>query len=346
MPLVVPWSVTIDGVPATERFNPYVMELEVEDKAGEGSDTARIKLDDTDGQIIMPRKGASIAITVLSELVFRGTTETPKFTYAKGQGRILTLGGKSFDAEKGAKEGKHFHKDDVTLEEYLKEFAQQAGLSIKVDRELGRIKRPYWNPLGRSFLHEGQRLAEELGGTFKIQGSTAVLAKRGQGATPAGGTMPTVFARVGVNVISIDIEPYEPRQAFKDVRVSWFDRKQAKFVEEKVDVELKGLGSGAPASARIPGVRADKDDSEARGKGRKAEVERETGSGSVEIEIDPTAKAEGTCIVEGSRDGVDGAYRIESAGLKVGKDAASTKLSLKQPDDKAGQDGRKAGQTG
>ena len=345
MPLTVDWSVTIDGTSYTDRFNRHVIEVEVEDKAGKESDTCRIKLDDTDGAIILPRKGATISVSILGEPVFEGKTETPRSTGARGQGRILTLTAKSLDSESKAKEGQHFHKDDATLEDYLKDFAKKAGISsIKVDKELGKIKRAWWGPEGRSFIHAARQLADDLGATFKLKGDKAVFAKRGKGETATGGTMPTVMAEWGRNLISWDIEPYDARPAVKDVRISRFDRKAAKFEEEKVDVDLGGRSS-ASSSARLPGTRADKDDAEARGKGKKTESERDSGGGSIEIDIDPTAKAEGSCELKGARDGADGTYRIDGATHSLTRAGATTKMQVKQPDEKAGQDGRKAGDT-
>ncbi|WP_336488274.1 phage late control D family protein [Methylobacterium nigriterrae] len=344
MPLTVEWTVTIDGINATSRMNPFVMELEVQDHAGTTSDTARITLAD-DGRIIMPRKGAMMHVSIMGELVFTGKTESSRFSFAKGDGGRLILSAKGFDAEAGAKEGRHFAKEDATLGDYAQDFAKRAGLTIKVDPDLAKIKRAWWGPEGRSFLHEMQRLAREHGATFKIQGDKAVLAKRGKGSTPSGQSLPTIYATNPGNLLNVDIEPFEAREVFRDVRVSGFDRKTAKFFEEKVDIEG---GSGGGASAVLRGKRADKDDAKARGEGRKTEAERDKGGGTVEIDIEPRARAEGTCILSGARAGVDGTYRIESVThtLRPGDSGgATTKLELKQPSDNTGKDSRKAGDT-
>ena len=351
MPLFVDWSVMIDGVNATSAFNPYVMELEVSDKAGTESDTARITLAD-DGRIIMPRKGATMSVSIMGQPVFTGKTESPRFTLAKGDGGKLVLSAKGVDMEKAAKEGQHFAKEDAKLEDYLKDLAKRAGLSsIKVDPALAKIKRAWWGSEGRSFLHEGQRLAREFGATFKIQDGKAVFAKRGSGATPSGQALPTIYATRPGNLISVDIEPFEAREVFRDVRLSFFNRKTAKFQEEKVDIETgSGSSSGSSpeggAKAVLRGKRADKQDAKDRGEGRKTEADRDKGGGTVEILIEPQARAEGTCILSGARRGVDGTYRRETAThtLQASEGGSTTKLVLKQPADKAGKDDRKAGE--
>lgn len=344
MPLTVDWAITLDGQNYTSRFNPYVMEIEVQDQDGTESDTARITLAD-DGRLIMLKKGLMLTVSILGVKVFEGKTESPRYTLAKGDGGRLIISAKGFDAEKGAKEGKHFAKEDATLKEYLEEFAKKAGLSsIKVDEQLGKMKSPWRGPEGRSFIHEGNRLAREYGAAFKIQGDKAVFVKRGKGVTASGQPLPTIQATNPGNLINVDIEPFEARSVYRDVRVQGFDRKAAKFFEEKVDIDTSGATGGA--SAVLRGKRSDKDDAKARGEGRKTEAERDKGGGTVEIDIEPQARAEGTCVVSGTRPGIDGTYRIASVThtLRAGAGGgATTKLELKQPDDKAGTDSRNAG---
>lgn len=343
MPLTVPWSVTIDGKPATDRFNPYVVEIEVTDGSGEDGDSARITLRD-DGRIIMPRKGAEISISIMGVLVFTGILKSPRCTAAKGQGGLMMLNATGHDTEGPGKEGQRFVKEDGTLEDYLTGLGKKAGFTVKVDPALAKIKRTLWASDGRSFLHHAQQLANENGATLKVSGKKAVIAKRGAGMTPGGKALPTVQATAGDNLLSADIEPFEASAVYRDVRFSFFDRKKAKFEEEKVDIR-PGAASSGGATASLRGKAADKQDAKDRSEGRKNAAERDKGGGSVEIQIEPRAKAEGTCIVSGVRTGADGSYRIESAThtLRSGDGGATTKLALKQPDDKAGKDDRKAG---
>jgi len=344
MPLTVPWSLTINGKPATDRFNPYVVEIEVTDGSGEDGDSARITLRD-DGRIIMPRKGAEITITIMGQPVFTGVLKSPRCTTAKGQGGLMMLNATGHDTEGPGKEGRQFAKENATLEDYITGLGKKAGFTVKVDPELAKIKRTLWASEGRSFLHQAQQLANENGATLKVSGKKAVIAKRGAGMTPSGKALPTIRATGGVNLISADIEPEEESAVYRDVRLSFFDRKAAKFVEEKTDIRPGG-GTASGPTATLRGRAADKDDAKAKGKGRASQAERDKGGGTVEIQIEPMAKAEGTCIVERWRAGTNGSYRIESAThtLRAAESGgATTKCTLKQPDDKAGKDDRKAG---
>lgn len=346
MPIHVDWAVRVNGQNYTSRFNPYVMEIEVTDGSGDTADSARITLAD-DGRLIMPKKGAAIEIDILGQRVFSGILKTPRFTDAKGQGGQLQLDATGHDTEGPGKEGRYHAVENATLGEYLTGLAKTAGYTIKVDPDLAKIRQAWWGAEGRSFHFELARLSKLYGATRKLSGKKAVMAKRGKGMTPSGQPLPTIEAVRGVNLINVDIQPFDESEAVRDVRLSYFDRKAAKFVEEKVDVRPGPTSQGA-ATARPRGRAVDKDDATDRAKGRADESERDRGGGSVEIEINPLAKAEGTCIVRGEREGIDGPYRIESVThtLRGGKTASSTKVQIKQPSDDAGKDARKPGQTG
>nr|USU32909.1 late control D family protein [Methylobacterium sp. OTU13CASTA1] len=344
MPYIVTWSISIDGKDYSSSFNPYIMEIEVTDGSGNGGDSARITLAD-DGRIIMPRKGAEIAIGIMGEPVFAGILKSPRCTASKGGGSQMILNAAGHDTEGPGKQGRHFAKENATLGEYLTELGKRAGFTIKIDPELAKIKRTFWASEGRSFLHHAQAIANENAATLKVSGKTAILAKRGAGMTPSGKALPTIQVRRGVNLISSDMEPYDASAVFRDVRLQTFDRKTAKFVEEKTDIR-PGAGTIGGATALPLGLASDKQDAKDKGKGRANQAERDKGGGTVEIEIEPRARAEGTCVISGVRPGIDGTYRIESVThtLRGGDSAATTKLTLKQPGDDTAKDERKAGQ--
>ncbi|ACA18481.1 late control D family protein [Methylobacterium sp. 4-46] len=339
MVLATAWRVTVNGNDASDAMNPYITAIEVVDKAGGSSDSATLEFDDTDGQVRLPSKGNPVEIALQGVIVFKGVVDEAESSGARGGGMTLSVSCKSVDKRGKTKQKQHKHKDDATLKEFLEQAAKDAGLSgIKADKTLGAIKRPYWSTEGRSFLQLGQELAEEFGATFKIQGNQAVFAARGGGATPGGGTMPSVEATRPGNLISWKITPKETRPRYAKARVRWYDRKEGKWKQEDVEI---GASPGAPEVFDLPTApRATKDHATDAGKGRKAESEREGGSGEVTILLEVAAKAEGTCVVSGCRSGVDGTYRIESVTHKVSRSGAETTLSLKQPQGSAGSDER------
>lgn len=346
MPWSVPWSISLDGVPASDSFNPYLISIDVEDRDGGTSDTATLVFDDEGGQMVLPQKGSVVSITLDGVAVFEGKVDEPRSSGSREGGMKLTVTAKGVDTRSKSKQVLDFHKDDCTLEDFLKEAGKRGGVkSVKVDKELGKLKRKFWAADGESFLHLGQRLADELGATFKLKNGQAVFAKRGAGMAPGGAALPSVTAERFVNLLDWDIAPFNARPRFAKARAYYFDRKSAE--RKQKDVEIGERGAGGDGDEVVDVLRfpkADEESADAAAKGRKAESEREGGNGTVTLLLAAEARVEGTLTLIGARPGIDGTYRIVSVHHTLTRDnGGETKLDLKQPQGDAGSDTRGAG---
>ncbi|MBI1620171.1 phage late control D family protein [Aquamicrobium zhengzhouense] len=337
----VAWKVFVEGRDVTSAMRPYLIDIEVQDKAGSVSDSCSLTFDDRDGQTLLPRDGAFVSVHLQGVLVFEGTVDSCRSSGSRGGGGILKIGAKGFDSRGKVKQPQNLHKDEATLGDFLNDAAKGAGLSeIHIDPDLANISRNYWAAEAESFLHLGQRLAREYHATFKIRGKTAVLVKRGKEQG-----LPTIQGKVGENVISWDIAPYTGRKVFTKAKVSWFDRDDASFKQEEIEFALNR--ELPEAENIIRSFAADEDQAKSIGEARKAEAEREGGEGSVELDLTVEAQAEGMFILTGARAGVDGSYRIESVRHKASRSGGSTTmLELKQPGSGVGRDDRKSSAKG
>lgn len=346
MPWSVEWRVLVDDVDLTSAMRPYLTKVTVSDKDGTASDSCSLEFDDSGGQVKLPAEGASVQVFLQGVSVFVGKVDSVRSRGSRGGGRLLSVGAKGFDTKGKAKQPQSHHMDDATLQQFLDQAASKAGLKgIILDPAFANISRDYWSASSESFLHLGQKLARELGGTFKIRGDQAVLAKRGQGLSPTGQPMPTV---VGIappagkktgNVINWDIKPIIGRAKFKKLKARYFDRPSASFKEIEVETE-----NDAEAADEARTTAADEGQAKAVAEGRKTDSEREGGQGSVTLDLEPTAQAEGTFILTGARPGIDGTYRISGVTHQADRSGGSTtSLELKQPTGSAGKDERKAG---
>lgn len=347
------WEVSVDGVDMTDRMNPYLQEIEVQDKDGTATDTCSLVLDDSEAQIKMPSPGGLVRVTLNDVQVFEGTIDEIRSTGARGAGRILTISAKGFNAnvDHKVKAPLDFHKDDATLQEFLDDAAKRGGLQgITIDPAFASIARDYWNCDRESFLHLGERIARDLGGTFKIRGDRAVLAQRGSGMTPSGQPLPALTAEWGKNLERWDIAPYVGRPRNKKARVKYYDKKKAKFEQKDVIIDFDGDGDIDADDKEIAISTAnysanDADAATTSGTGKKTKSQRESGEGTVVVPLLPEARVEGTLTVKGARPGVDGPYRISSVTHKLDRSGGSTTtLELKQPGTGTGKggDARKA----
>src|ERR1035437_4236767 len=175
------FEISVGGIDVTERFNPILQHLQVEDHSGETTDKAAITLSDKNGEILLPKVGDSLSIMLgwrtaggLTQ-VFNGIVDAVISRGSRTAGGDLTISAHGFDTEGKAKEPLEFHKDKASLQDFMSEAAGKAGLSFQAQSKVGAINRDYWAAGTESFIHLGQRLAHEVGAVFKIEGSQAYM---------------------------------------------------------------------------------------------------------------------------------------------------------------------------
>ena len=321
------YQINIAGADVSSNFSPHLISLRVNDKVGTHSDTATIDLDDTDGRIQMPRDRDPVQVLLGWEdggvrQVFDGFVDEIRSSGSRGGGRILTVGCKGMDTKAKPKQPQQRHFDDKTIQDVLTEAGQFAGISsVTVDPALSSIKREYVEMRDESFIHLGERLAREIGGNFRVIGTTAIMSLRG------GGYSSFVLATWGDNLQAWDMSPTLGRPQFKKTRARWYDRKKAKWMEEEVEVSLD---ADAEHVARY--AEPNKDQSTNRGESDKATSERDAAEGSCTIEGNTEAIPDGLCYLAGCREGIDGPYRIEAVEHEYDRNGGYvTRLDLKSP---------------
>ena len=308
------YFISVDGRDVTSNFEPYLICLHIRLTDGGESDTCEISLDDTAGQLQMPRDDADIEVRLQwsdggGAVIFKGKTDEPESQGSRGGGMVMNITARATDMKDKPKEKKTKHKDDATFEETAKEFGKLAGLNVKVSGALAQKKRDYWAMQNESFMAWGTRIASELGATFKIRGKDVVFIPRNSNDALSGQLLPTVQAIYGVNIIDWQIHPTQNRPRYNRSVVRWYDSKEAKWKQETVQI--------SDETARVPLVEtrrfADPSRAKDRAESNAREIERGKGSGHITIDGEPTAVAQAVCVVSGVRNGVDGNYMISEA---------------------------------
>ena len=325
--------VFIEGVSIMLTLRSVLQSVSVSDRAGTTSDTATVVIDDSGGFISFPRHNAKISVFMGTRAtgaarVFDGTVDEVKSSGGRG-GRNIEIIAKGMDTSGKVKEPQQRHFDDMSIEEILKTAGSDAGISdIRVDPELASIVRDYEHMDDESFASFGERLAKEIGGTFKIRNDAAIMAKKNSGRTPAGVPLPPVIVTYRENLHSWNVSPYIGRARYKQIRVRFYDRKAAKHDEVVLDTGVQG--SDAIAVGRFEAQ--NKEAAEEKANALKAESERGSGVGTISMEGNAGAQPEATCFIAGSRIGVDGAYVIEGVDHLYSRGSGYvTKLSLAYP---------------
>lgn len=338
------YRVVVDGADISRTLAPILLTLKVSLYADKTSDTATIEIDDTNGRVRFPREGSEMTVELGWQnsgiaVVFMGTVDDVKSRCTRGNGRTIVITAKSAETKGKGKQHQDRHWDKKKLGDVMKDAASKAGHTIQVDQTLASIEREWWGMNAESFFHFGTRIAREVGGTFKVFGKKAVLVKRNSGMSMAGAALSSVTARWGEggNLIEWDISPVVGRPRFKAIEARWYDRKEAKWKRQKVQLD----DPNAVAEGMTRFVKPTEQDAKHSAENDKADREREKGEGSVQIDGNISATPEGACIVIGARPGIDGVYRIDSVDHELSRsNGFTTTLSLKQPQGDAGTDNR------
>jgi phage protein D len=321
------FMVTVAGTNITTTLMPVLISLSVSDKVGTHSDTANLEIDDTDGRIVLPQIGAPVIVALgwVGEgvrVVFTGTVDEVRSSGSRGSGRTLSISAKGMDTTGKPKVGQQRHFDDRTVEDILREAGRTASITdVEVDPSLASITRRYFEMRDESFIHMGERLAREIGGNFRIQGTRAIMSKRGGSYTAA------VVAAWGRNFHGWDISPALGRAQYSKVRARWYDSTKAEWQETE-----EGTSLAVEARHDHRYAKPDADEATQQTASDRATSERDAGEGSVTIEGDTAAIPDGLCIIMGARPGIDGPYRVESVTHSYSRGGGFvTQLSLKQP---------------
>lgn len=335
------YKISVGGLDVTSKLSSYLLSLTITDNEGTNADTCEIDLDDSYGQLLLPSDGDPLIATLGwqgegGSVVFEGTIDeiTSK---GGGSGRTLQISAKGVDTKGKAKEPQQKHMDGKNVKEALNEAGKKAGITVEVDPELAKEKRDWFGMNDESFLHFGERLARDYGGVFKIQGKKAILANKEGNKSVGGQTLSTVTAAWGKNLMDWSISPTRGRPQAANVKSRWFDKAKAKWNTEKEKVD----GSTAQGDHADRYSRKDKDQSKGAAKNGKKDSKRGKGGGSVTIDGNASARPGGTCMVAGTRPGVDGSYKIKT--VKHSIDAGGgwkTDITLQMPGDDAGKDNR------
>jgi len=307
------FAVVIDGTDITARIEKILQSISTQDRAGVSADQASIIIDDSEGNLIFPKENALCSISLGFKgkgiaQVFVGKIDEVRSKGGRG-GRTIHITAKGIDTASRLKEPQNRNFDDLSIKEMLVAAGQPAGITdIRVDDDLAGIVREYEHMDNESFIAFGERLAREIGGTFKIRDNIAVMALMNSGRTPTGAPLPVIEAVYAENLHDWDIAPYIGRHRYAKIIVRFYDKATAQWDQVEVDTGIEG--SEAAATGRFEAE--DKAAAENKANELKAMSQKKSGAGTVTLEGEVMAASEAECLVIGARGGADGSYKINS----------------------------------
>ncbi|WP_325435128.1 phage late control D family protein [Pseudomonas nitroreducens] len=179
------FRIVADGRDITPHVNDRVLELVVTDKYGLESDTLSLTLDDRDGAVLLPRRGAELVLYLGYEEtgvapMGRYTVDTIAFS---GAPDTLVVKAKSGDSRNAGKSVRSDSWENVTLAEIVKRIAERNGWQAEC--EVGaRIERA--DQIKESDYHFVTRLARQYDCTAKIADLKLLVMPRQGGRSASG----------------------------------------------------------------------------------------------------------------------------------------------------------------
>lgn len=333
-------EVTVDGKPVAGAFYERLISLSVTDKEGVSSDTFQMDLNDgPPSYLAIPRTGARVDIKMDDGNGLRslGVFTVDKVT-AKCLPYSLSISGKAADLRSGKlKENRERNWDNKKLKDIIGELAQESGLGVSIDEEIGDFTYDWFGQQDESNIHFLERLAKRHNALFAIKNGKIVFTSKGSGQSASGGAIGSVIITPSMVLQGSCSFEANDRTKYKKVVAYYQDRNQAERVEIGVDADADG-----DSVLRLPEPYASPDEADKAAQSKAKALKRGEGAASVTVIGNTGICAGAPLLFHGIRPGFDGVpYVIDTATHSYSKTAGyQTKISAKLYDGKSAGDGK------
>ncbi|MFM5138399.1 phage late control D family protein [Aeromonas rivipollensis] len=254
------YQVLVDGSDISAAIHPSLMSMAITDNRGFTADTIEITLDDSDGKLDMPRRGATLRAFIGwqgSALVDKGTFHIDTVEHS-GAPDVLCIRGKSADLRGSMNKLRERSWHYETIGAIVSQLATRYGLTPAVGDSFKSLLVDHIDQTNESDMAFLTRLATEHDAIATVKSARLMFIKAGQGTTASGKPLPaiTITRQDGdQHHFSVD-----DRDAYTGVIAYWQDNKEA----EKKKIEVKRRKKAKPKEERPlpPGVLVNKPEHE------------------------------------------------------------------------------------
>lgn len=232
------FMLTMQGKDITQNISPRLLSLSLVDNRGFEADQLDIELDDTDGQVMMPVRGAVLSLLLGWQgqpLVNKGTFTVDEVEH-RGAPDTLTIRARSADFRGTLNSRREESYHDTTLGAVLEKIAARNKLTASVAEGLAGITIPHIDQSQESDAKFLTRLATRNGAEVSVKAGKLLFLNGGSGVTASGKPIPqvTIERRDG------DQHQFAiaDRGAYTGVTAKWLHTKDPKAAQKK-KVKLK-----------------------------------------------------------------------------------------------------------
>lgn len=226
-----PFSIAIEGKDVTATLDTRLMSLTLTDNRGFEADQLDLELDDADGQIVLPRRGAVIQLALGwkgQPLFHKGAFIIDEIEHSGAPDR-LTIRARSADfrATLNIRREKSWHQ--TTVGNVVKEIAARHNLKMALGKDLTDKTVDHMDQTNESDTSFLMRLARQYGAIASVKDGNLLFTRQGQGRTASGKTLPVITierkAGDGHRFTLAD------RGAYTGVIASWLNTREPKKKE-------------------------------------------------------------------------------------------------------------------
>ncbi|EMQ4816271.1 phage late control D family protein [Citrobacter freundii] len=233
------YMLTLDGEDITQNFSDRLIGLTMTDNRGFEADQLDIALDDTDGLVELPPRGASLTLWLGwqgSALVNKGSFTVDEIEH-RGAPDTLTIRGRSADFRGSLNSRREQSWHDTTLGVIVETIAQRNKLTASVADSLKAIAIPHIDQTQESDAAFLSRLAERNGASVSVKAGKLLFLKAGSAMTASGKPIPQMTVERG------DGDRHQfaiaDREAYTGVTAKWLHTRDPKPQKQKVRLKRK-----------------------------------------------------------------------------------------------------------
>ena len=263
------YMLTLNGADITQNFSDRLISLTMTDNRGFEADQLDIELDDTDGLVELPPRGASLTLWLGwqgSALLNKGSFTVDEIEH-RGAPDTLTIRGRSADFRGTLNSRREQSWHDTTLGVILETIAQRNKLTASVADTLKAIPVPHIDQSQESDAAFLARLADRNGASVSVKYGKLLFLKAGSAVTASGKAIPQMTVERG------DGDRHQfaiaDREAYTGVTAKWLHTRDPKPQKQKVKLKRKPKEKHLralqhPKAAKAPAKSQAKKEQEAR----------------------------------------------------------------------------------
>lgn len=182
------YVITLDGSDLTSKIKPRLQSLSITECRAEEADTLDLVLDDSDGMLAIPSRGAILSVSigwVGERLSDKGSFKVDEVEHS-GSPDVITIRARSASMTKGLSERREQSWHGKTIADIVRTIAGRHKLDPRIADAVGKILIPHIDQTNESDMSFLTRLAKRYDAVMNVKDAHLLFMPIGAGRTASG----------------------------------------------------------------------------------------------------------------------------------------------------------------